>query len=88
MTQDERDSQGVSSTDRPDAAEVQDHDYGGKTPSSAPNASLETGLGEGATGYDSPPGAGRTLYPVDPDVSQPYYPPGGEEDSEYSGEES
>lgn len=60
-------------------------DYGGKTPSTAQNASFETGAGEGTTGFDSPDDESRWL--SNPEVkgqthSDPYYPPGGGSDNE------
>ena len=60
-------------------------DYGGKTPSTAQNASFETGAGEGTTGFDSPDDESRWL--SNPEVkgqvhSDPYYPPGGGADNE------
>ena len=53
----------------------------GKTPSTAQNASFETGAGEGAVGYDSPPAESQSTHLSNPEVSgvhhlDPYYPPG------------
>lgn len=51
----------------------------GRQVTTAPNASWETGAGEGALGFDSPEGASVTLSnPQVDDVAHldPYYPPG------------
>lgn len=45
------------------------------TPSDAPNASFETGTGDEATGFDSPPVASSTL-------SNPEYDAGGSEEAQ------
>ena len=57
----------------------------GKTPSTATNASWETGAGEGSVGFDSPGDESRWLSNADVADSpnrQPYYPPGGGADNE------
>jgi hypothetical protein len=56
-------------------------EFGGKTPSTAPNTSWETGAGEGATGFDVP--ATGSIALSNPEVdgpahAEPYYPPGGD----------
>jgi hypothetical protein len=59
----------------------------GRTPSTAPNASWETGAGAESTGFDSPSDESRWLSNADVDdspASDPYYPPGGGADNEPS----
>ena len=69
---------GIEPSDGPDTKQRAD----GKTPSTAPNASFETGAGEGAIGYDSPPAESQTTQLSNPEVKgddhhlTPYYPPG------------
>jgi hypothetical protein len=68
---------GLEPGDGPDTERRAD----GKTPSSAQNASFETGAGDGALGYDSPPAQSQTTHLSDPEVQgvhhlDPYYPPG------------
>ena len=62
-------------------------EHDGLTPSTAPNASWETGAGEADTGFDSPATGSQWL--SNPEVegethSEPYYPPGGGSDNEPS----
>ncbi len=62
-------------------------EHGGLTPSTAPNASWETGAGAEETGFDSPATGSQWL--SNPEVegsahSEPYYPPGGGADNEPS----
>ena len=59
----------------------QNQGEGGLTPSSAVNTSMETGAGEGATGFDSPAEGSQWL--SNPEVggpATPIYPPDGPAD--------
>src|SRR5690242_1742918 len=62
----------------------------GKTPSTAPNTSMETGAGEGATGFDSPEVTSSYLPNTEvggPKLGEPYFPPGGAPELEREGNE-
>ena len=73
----------------PQSSENQDRPKG-KTPSTAPNTSMETGAGEGATGFDSPAVTSSYLPNTEvggPELGEPYFPPGGAPQLERSGQE-
>jgi hypothetical protein len=65
-------------------------EVGGQTPSTAPDNSWSTGVGEAATGFDSPPGGSSSRsQPMEewPQPVRPSYPPGTvpEDESEPEG---
>lgn len=62
-------------------------EFGGKQASTAPNTSFDTGAGEGAVGYDSPPQGSQWLGNTEVAGSEhadPYFPPGGAPDADTS----
>ncbi|HEX6289727.1 MAG TPA: hypothetical protein VFZ66_11080 [Herpetosiphonaceae bacterium] len=68
-----------------DTSDRERSEQSGKTPSTAPNASWDTGAGDGTTGFDSPATGSEWLSnpEVDGDThSEPYYPPGGGADND------
>lgn len=78
---------GLEPGDGPDAPRAD-----GKTVSSAQNTSFETGAGDGALGYDSPPAESQTTHLSNAEVQgvhhlDPYYPPGSSQNNAVSADE-
>lgn len=75
---------GLSTHPEPDGAGASQ----GLTPSTASNASFETGAGDATTGFDSPAETSSYLSNADgvaqSEQGEPYYPPGGGPERERS----
>ena len=81
---DRSDQRGLSTHPEPGGAGAAE----GLTPSTASNASFETGAGDETTGFDSPAVASHYLSNADgvgqSEQGEPYYPPGGGPERERS----